>query len=462
VPEVKICDVSLRDGMQILNRHAVIPLEARLKVVEALVRAAVPYIEVGSFVNPRVVPAMRDTSDLLMRMPPYSGQVAALAPTLEYYERLREAPRVNTVALFVSASEAYSRANTRMSVSEAIEAAGAVAGAAVEDGYRLRGYLSYAFRDKTQARGEMPVERVEEICRRLIAMGCETVALSDTDGMATPQDIERVVVPLADRLGLDHIGVHLHDRRGLGVTNAYVAYRTGIRVFDASIGGIGGAITVRHSVGNIATEELASMFESIGADTGIDIQPLVEAGCRVSQMAEFVGDSPPPSKIILDELAKRRAEIEETEGVEADLTLGQLVRSLLGLLPRYGDESALSVTERLEEAREQVSLFLEAPTNRAAVVFSLFSMLMVSGVAALFVRVLPTAWIDRSEIVAITLFSLAMVLLLGLGLTMIQVAGGVHFPRSLSEKERSIVREALNDLAHEMDSRSTYPRSYEV
>ena len=195
------------------------------------------------------------------------------------------------------------------------------------------------------------------------------------------------------------------------------------------------------------------MFESIGADTGIDIQPLVEAGCRVSQMADYVGDSPPPSKIILDELAKRRAEIEETEGVEADLTVTQLVRSLIGLLPRYGDDSlTLSlVTERLEEAREQVSLFLEAPTNRAAVLFSL-----------LFVRVLPTPWIDRSEIVAITLFSLAMVLLLGLLLTMIQVAGGVQFPRSLSEKERAIVREALEELAQEMDSRSTYPRSYEV
>jgi hydroxymethylglutaryl-CoA lyase len=462
--EVKICDVSLRDGMQILNRHAVIPLEARLKVVEALVRAGVPYIEVGSFVNPRVVPAMRDTRELLERMPPYTGQIAALAPTVEYYERLREAPRVNTVALFVSASEAYSLANTRMSIGQALDAAASVATAAVEDGYRLRGYLSYAFRDKTQTRGETPVEKVEEICRQLITMGCETVALSDTDGLATPQDIERIVVPLSDRLGLDHIGVHLHDRRGLGVTNAYVAYQTGIRVFDASIGGIGGAITVRHSVGNIATEELVSMFESIGADTGLDIRPLVEAGCRVSQMADFVGDSPPPSKIILDELAKRRAEIEESEGVEADLTLTQLVRSLIGLLPRYGDDSlTLSlVTERLEEAREQVSLFLEAPTNRAAVLFSLLSMLVVSGIAALFVRVLPTPWVDRSEIVAITLFSLAMVLLLGLGLTMIQVAGGVHFPRALSDNERSIVREALEDLAQEMDSRSTYPRRYEV
>lgn len=462
--EVKICDVSLRDGMQILNRHAVIPLDARLQLVDALIRADVPYIEVGSFVNPRVVPAMQDTRKLLERMPPYGGQVAALAPTLEYYEHLREAPRVDTVALFVSASEAYSKANTRMSVSQALDAAGSVAAAAVGDGYRLRGYLSYAFRDKSQVRGEMPVEKVEEICRRLIAMGCETVALSDTDGLATPQDIERIIAPIADRLGLDHIGVHLHDRRGLGVTNAYVAYQEGVRTFDASIGGIGGAITVRHSVGNIATEELASMFESIGVETGIEIQPLIEAGCRVSQMADFVGDSPPPSKIILDELAKRRAEIEESEGVEADLTLSQLVRSLIGLLPKYGEDTLTlsSVTEKLEEAREQVSLFLEAPTNRAAVLFSLFSMLTVSGVAALFVRVLPEAWIDRSEIVAITLFSLAMVLLLGLGITMIRVAGGVHLPRALADHERAMIREALEPLTQEIDDRSLYPRRYEV
>ena len=157
--EVKICDVSLRDGMQILNRHAVIPLEARLRLVEALVRAGVPYIEVGSFVNPRVVPAMRDTTELLRRMPPYEGQIAALAPTLEYYEHLKQAPRVNTVALFVSASERYSQKNTHMSVDQALDAAAGVAAAARGDGYGLRGYLSYAFREQGEARCRWPRSR---------------------------------------------------------------------------------------------------------------------------------------------------------------------------------------------------------------------------------------------------------------------------------------------------------------
>lgn len=468
--QVKICDVSLRDGMQILNRHAVIPLEARLKLVEALVRAGLPYIEVGSFVNPRVVPAMRDTTELLRRMPPYDGQIAALAPTLEYYEHLKEAPRVNTVALFVSASERYSQKNTHMSVDQALDAAAGVAAAARADGYGLRGYLSYAFRERGR---EMPVAKVEEICSRLVEMGCDTVALSDTDGLATPRDMERLVGHLADTLGLEAIGVHLHDRRGLGVTNAFAAYQAGVRIFDAAIGGIGGAITVAHSAGNVATEELVSMFDSLGVASGIDIEPLIEAGCRVSQMAEEVGDPPPPSKIVLDEIALRRAEIETAEGEADDRSLAQLARSLVGLLRQgYEEETFTAKLHTLQDVREQVSLFLEAPTNRAAVLFSLFSMLMVSGVAALFVRVLPEAWLPVIEMgvgevpralpIAITLFSLAMVLLIGLVLTMIQVSGGIHLRRGDSAEERRILAEATGDLVENLRARSAVARRYEV
>lgn len=449
--------------MQILNRHAVIPLEARLQLVEALVRANVPYIEVGSFVNPRVVPAMQDTAELLRRMPAYHGQIAALAPTLSYYELLRQAERVNTVALFVSASEEYSKKNTRMSVEKALDAAGSVASAARADGYRLRGYLSYAFRDSSQPDGLMPVEQVSKICQRLIEMGCDAIALSDTDGMASPNDINRVVGHVAAQIGLDHIGVHLHDRRGLGVTNAYAAYLAGVRIFDASIGGIGGAITVRHSIGNISTEELVSMFHSIGADTGVDVEPLIEAGCRVSQMADFVGDPPPPSRIILDEIAKRRAEAEETEGIEADLSLRDLIASLIGILGRRPQHlSVESVGHTLMDAGKQVSLFVHAPSNRAAVIFSLVLMVMVSGVGALFVRVLPTDWVARSEVIAITLFSLAMVLLLGGGLTLIQVAGGLRIPRKMTPDERQIIRDAMSDVVDELQSRSAFPTGYEA
>jgi hypothetical protein len=294
-------------------------------------------------------------------------------------------------------------------------------------------------------------------------MGCETVALSDTDGMASPNDIERLVRFVAREMGLEAIGVHLHDRRGLGVTNAYVAYQLGVRSFDASVGGIGGAITVRHSIGNVSTEELVAMFESIGVETGVDLEPLIEAGCRVSQMAHYVGDPPPPSKIILDEIAKRRAELEEEDGLEADLSLKDLVGSLIDILTHRPRElSVESVSNTLVDAGKQVSLFMHAPTNRAAVIFSLVLMILVSGVGALFVRIVPTSWVARSEVVAITLFSLGMVLLLGFGLTLIQVVGGLIFPRDLTSSEREIVRGAVGELAEELRSRSSVTPSYEV
>lgn len=461
--KVKICDVSLRDGMQILNRHAVIPLEVRLQLLEALIRSGVPYIEVGSFVNPRVVPAMRDTADVLRQMPPYEGQIAALAPTLGYYDQLKAAERVNTVALFVSASEQYSQKNTRMTVAEAVTAAGRIAEAARADGFRLRGYLSYSFRDPSQPGGMTPVDKVSEICEQLAGMGCETIALSDTDGMASPNDIERLVRFVDEQMGLDHIGVHLHDRRGLGVTNAYVAYQMGVRSFDASVGGIGGAITVRHSIGNVSTEELVAMFESLGVETGVDLEPLIEAGCRVSQMADFVGDPPPPSKIILDEISKRRAELEEENGLEAELSLKDLVGSLIEILAHRPHElSVESVSHTLVDAGKQVSLFMHAPTNRAAIIFSLVLMVLVSGVGALFVRVIPASWVARSDVVAITLFSLGMVLLLGFGLTLVQVVGGLKFPRELTASEREIVRGAVSELAEDLNSRSRVEPSYEV
>jgi hypothetical protein len=449
--------------MQILNRHAVIPLKVRLQLLEALVRSGVPYIEVGSFVNPRVVPAMRDTAEVLRQMPPYDGQIAALAPTLGYYEKLKQAERVDTVALFVSASEQYSQKNTHMSVAQALDAAEEIANAARADGYNLRGYLSYAFRDQSQPDGLADLGNLTEICARLAGFGCETVALSDTDGLASPNDVERVVGHVAEQMGLTHIGVHLHDRRGLGVTNAFVAYQLGVRSFDASVGGIGGAITVRHSIGNVSTEELVAMFDSLGVETGVDLQPLIEAGCRVSQMADYVGDPPPPSKIILDEISKRRAELEEENGLEAELSLRDLVDSLIDIVAHRPHELSMdSVSHTLFDAGKQVSLFMHAPTNRAAIVFSLILMVLVSGVGALFVRVIPSNWVARSDVLAITLFSLGMVLLLGFGLTMIQVVGGLRLPRPLTKSERQIVRLGVGDLAESLKARSSVEPTYEV
>lgn len=304
VPEVKICDVTLRDGMQAVNHQAVLPLELRLRLAESLQRARLPYIEVGSFVHPKVIPAMRDSADLFAALRPSAGQeLAALVPSLKYFRKLEGTPNIDTVALLVSASEAYARINTKSTREQALEAAREIATAARSDGYRVRAYLSYAFSDLSPASGgrggdEMPPEIVAEICHRLLDVGCETIALSDTDGRARPQEIERTVGHLAADGGLEHIAVHLHDRYGLGVANALVAYQAGVRCFDASIGGVGGNKLLVGSVGNVATEELVNLFDALGISTGLDFGSLLEAGRILLEMISLAGLPPPPSKIL--------------------------------------------------------------------------------------------------------------------------------------------------------------------
>lgn len=301
-PGVKICDVTLRDGMQVLNRNALIPLKMRLRLAETLQRAHIPYIEVGSFVNPRIVSAMQDTPDLFGALIPREGQqLAALVPKLKYYEQLKHADHVDTVALFVSASESYSVANTRMTRAEALTNAREVATAARGDGYRVRAYLSYAYREMGSS-DEMPADVVDESCAALLEMGCESVALSDTDGRASPKNVERTVSHVRDAMGLEHMGVHLHDLHGLGLVNSLIAYELGIRTFDCSIGGLGGNKIVENSVGNVATEELVNMFHGMGVDTGIDFDFLIRAGRIVVDMARYVGDPAPPSRILADRL----------------------------------------------------------------------------------------------------------------------------------------------------------------
>lgn len=301
--EVKICDVTLRDGMQALDREARLPLDLKLRLFDALARAGLSYIEVGSFVNPRVMPAMKVTPELLERLEPGDREVVVLVPNLKYYEKMRPSPNVTTVALLLSASDAYSVLNTRMTTAQAMAAARQVIDAAHRDGYRVRAYLSYSFRDYGADNRPMSTAAVVEICAELLAANSEMVAVSDTNGTALPADVEATLQALDSATGLERIGIHLHDRYGLGITNSYVAYQNGVRIFDSAIGGIGGNKMVKGSVSNLSTEELIFMLHSIGVDTGTDFDAILEAGRIVQEMIGCLDAPPSQSKILLNRVS---------------------------------------------------------------------------------------------------------------------------------------------------------------
>ena len=299
--QVTICEMSPRDGMQVLNRSGRIPLEMRVALVQALQRANFPYVEAGSFVSERVLPHMSDTAELLARakLPEYTGQLAALVPSLKYCEKHCDTPNLTTVALFLSASETYSMKNKRVSIEDDLKDAKQIAALARSRGHRVRAHLSAAFRDLTDANRPTSADLVAGICGELLGAGCELVALADTDGRATIGDLERVL----RRVGVERIGVHLHDRAGDAIDKARIAYDLGIRTFDGAVGGIGGAVAIDDSPGNVATEDLVALFASLGVETGVDLPALRDALMIVFRMTQLVGDDRPKTHLMNEILA---------------------------------------------------------------------------------------------------------------------------------------------------------------
>jgi len=301
--QIYIHEMSPRDGLQVAQKDSA-PLELRVRLVETLQRAGLAYIEVGSFVDYDRVPAMRGTGDLADRLSVTGDTpLGALVPNLKYYREFVKHPSLNVVAVFVSASETYSRKNVGRSVDAALREAASLSATAARDGYRVRAHLSGGFHDPIEAGRPSDITAVRKIASALVDAGCYLVSIADTDGRAGPCDMDRVIPQVCADIGSEKLGVHLHDRHGLGMVNAYRAFQLGVRNFDAAVGGIGGNRAVPGPVGNIATEELVYMLERIPDDKSLNtcLDTLVEAGKCVREIARVSG-LVTASKLLADRL----------------------------------------------------------------------------------------------------------------------------------------------------------------
>jgi len=300
--------MSPRDGLQVINRGASIPLSLRVRLVETLQSSEVPYIEAGAFVSDKRVPAMADTEQLLSQLKPYSGHLAALVANESYFDRFCRTGQADTVALFVSASESHSHRKMRMTVSESLAAAVVVARRARSLDYNVRVHISGAFRDLTESNQPTDPAIVGGLCKSLRDVDDNMVlVMADTDARATADDIHRLLTHIGELAGLENIGVHLHERGGKAIENALVAWNLGVRIFDAAVGGVGGnPKALSDPVGNIATEELVVALEKAGATTGIKSEALLEAGRLIWEMCEMVSASLPPSRLLAERLGRGR------------------------------------------------------------------------------------------------------------------------------------------------------------
>ena len=270
--DIHICEVGPRDGLQ--NAHHMMPTEAKKRWISALAAAGLEEIEVGSFVPPKLIPAMADTGEIVAHARTIPGiRVVALAPNLKGFERAMQAG-AHKITFPVSASRAHSLANVRMTPEQMVEEVRKCRDLRGADGPRIEGAVSTAFGCTMQ--GEVPEGDVLRIAAAL-AEFCDCVALADTVGYANPAQVRRVFAKVKKEIGDKLEGAHFHNTRGLGLANALAAYEEGVRAFDSSLGGLGGCPFAPGASGNVVTEDLVFMFESMGLATGIDFDRLLAA-----------------------------------------------------------------------------------------------------------------------------------------------------------------------------------------
>ncbi|QYU69166.1 hydroxymethylglutaryl-CoA lyase [Leptolyngbya sp. 15MV] len=270
---ILVSEVGPRDGLQSIDR--VMPLEAKKRWIAAEAAAGVREIEVGSFVPPALLPQMADTAKLVAFAKGITVlNVVALVPNAKGMARAAETG-VHGASIPFSMSETHSLKNVRKDHPAMLAEIAACAEIAHAHGIHFAVGLSTAFGCTLE--GAVSEDRVVALAERAVAAGAQELSLSDTTGYADPAQVRRLVRRVRAAVGADKLTtLHLHNTRGLGLANVVAGLEEGITTFDASLGGLGGCPYAPGASGNIVTEDLVLMLNSMGCDTGIDLGKLLE------------------------------------------------------------------------------------------------------------------------------------------------------------------------------------------
>ncbi len=284
---VKLVEVGPRDGLQ--NEPVAVSVADRVALIDRLSATGLKSIEVGSFVNPGLVPQMADTDKVLAQIRHKTGVgYPVLVPNMKGFEAARAAG-AKEIAVFIAASESFSQKNTNCSIEESLARIGPVCEAAQEDRIRVRGYISCVLGCPYE--GAMDSGPVAALAAQLKALGCYEISLGDTIGIGTPAKARALVEAVALHIPLDAIAVHFHDTYGQALANILAVLEAGISVVDSAVAGLGGCPFAAGATGNVATEDVLYMLDGLGIDTGIDLGAVVETGQFIAKLLGRAPDS---------------------------------------------------------------------------------------------------------------------------------------------------------------------------
>jgi hydroxymethylglutaryl-CoA lyase len=276
--DVLVHEVGPRDGLQSID--TIFSTEGKMDWIRREAAAGVPQIQVGSFVPPKLLPQLADSAEVVRQSLEIPGlTVSALVPNLKGAEN-GMAAGTHQISVVMSVSDAHNQSNVRRSTQESMDEFGRI----VE--YRnahpeykdivLSGGMATAF--GCTISGPVPVADVMRVAEGLLKRGAERLGVADTVGYANPGQVRDLFKELYRTVGDDvAVGAHFHDTRGLGLANVFAALDAGVREFDATLGGLGGCPYAPGASGNIVTEDLVFLLESLGLRTGVDLDGLLEA-----------------------------------------------------------------------------------------------------------------------------------------------------------------------------------------
>ena len=291
----RIVEVGLRDGLQ--NEKQIINIDIKIELLKKLMNAGIKTIEAGSFVSPKWVPQMADTS----RVYEYINEeikkniskidsnnfetikFTALTPNLQ---GLDDALKYNVkeIAVFGAASNTFSIKNINCSISESLDRFKKVCDKAKNHNILVRGYVSCVLGCPYE--GYISPEKVLFVTKKLFEMGCYEVSLGDTIGVGTPGSTRKLLEFLLKKennLDVNKLAVHFHDTYGQALANILVALELGISVIDSSISGLGGCPYASGASGNVATEDVVYMLNGLGIETGVDMDKLLDASNYIDE-----------------------------------------------------------------------------------------------------------------------------------------------------------------------------------
>ncbi len=285
---VSLVEVGLRDGLQ--NEKSIISNEVRIELAKRIAESGVQRIEVAAFVRADKIPQMagsKEISQAVLAMQKSKSisnkvQFSALVPNEKGMQDAIEAG-IKEIAIFASATEAFSQANINCTIEESFKRFVPVLVLAKKHKIKVRGYLSVCFGCPYE--GKVSEAQVVRLAKKLHQLGCYEISIGDTIGVADPLYVQSLFKKLKKVVPAKKLAGHFHDTRGTAVANVLAAYQVGVRVFDASIGGLGGCPYAPGSAGNVAMEDVIYMFQKMKIKTApkqftnsnIDLGKYIEA-----------------------------------------------------------------------------------------------------------------------------------------------------------------------------------------